>query len=385
MEKRVTLNNPYGDEKVIDACSIFGTMDRSGRCFSGHDVVTAIANMHDRGNGLGGGFAVYGCYPEFREWYALHVMFMDYGIREDVEGYLQGHFQLKLAEPIRTRPSRTVADPPQLWRYFVSTGDFTGSGQSADDYVVQQVMRINTRFPGTFVFSSGRDMGVFKGVGFPEDIAEFYCLDEYRGYIWTAHGRFPTNTPGWWGGAHPFNILDWTVVHNGEISSYGINRRYLESFGYRCTMETDTEVVAYALDLLLRRHRLPIELAARVLSAPLWSDIERSDPQRARLLRTLRQVYPSLLLNGPFSIIIAHAGEMIGLTDRIRLRPLTAATRGSLLYLSSEESAVRLVSPELDEVWTPLGGEPIIGRVWQGGADRESSIQGQTHSTGAAA
>ena len=385
MEKRVTLNNPYGDEKVIDACSIFGTMDRSGRCFSGHDVVTAIANMHDRGNGLGGGFAVYGCYPEFHEWYALHVMFMDYGIREDVEGYLQGHFQLKLAEPIRTRPSRTVADPPQLWRYFVSTGDFTGSGQSADDCVVQQVMRINTRFPGTFVFSSGRDMGVFKGVGFPEDIAEFYCLDEYRGYIWTAHGRFPTNTPGWWGGAHPFNILDWTVVHNGEISSYGINRRYLESFGYRCTMETDTEVVAYALDLLLRRHRLPIELAARVLSAPLWSDIERSDPPRARLLRTLRQVYPSLLLNGPFSIIIAHAGEMIGLTDRIRLRPLTAATRGSLLYLSSEESAVRLVSPELDEVWTPLGGEPIIGRVWQGGADRESSIQGQTHSTEAAA
>jgi glutamate synthase domain-containing protein 1 len=55
--------------------------------------------------------------------------------------------------------------------------------------------------------------------------------------------------PGWWGGAHPFNIFDWTVVHNGELSSYGINRRYLEMYGYKCTLQTDTEVLAYAFDL----------------------------------------------------------------------------------------------------------------------------------------
>jgi glutamate synthase domain-containing protein 1 len=54
------IQNPYGDDKVIDACSIFGAMDTSGRCFSGKGVIRAIANMHDRGNGLGGGFAVYG-------------------------------------------------------------------------------------------------------------------------------------------------------------------------------------------------------------------------------------------------------------------------------------------------------------------------------------
>jgi glutamate synthase domain-containing protein 1 len=376
MANETTLNNPYGDDKVIDACSIFGMMDRTGHCFSGEPVITAIANMHERGNGLGGGLAVYGCYPEFQDWYALHVMYMDYGAREDVEGYLQGHFHLHLAEPMPTRPSPTITDPPQLWRYFVSEDGYA-AGQSADDYVVQQVMRVNTRFDGTFVFSSGKNMGVFKGVGYPEEIAEFFGLDDYRGYIWTAHGRFPTNTPGWWGGAHPFNILDWTVVHNGEISSYGINRRYLESFGYRCTMETDTEVMAYAIDLLLRRHHLPIEIAARVLSAPLWDDIERAGDQQARLLRTLRQVYASLLMNGPFTVIIAHTGEMIGLTDRIRLRPLTAATHGSYLYLSSEESAIRLVAPELDRVWTPLGGEPIIGRVAPEGSAGADSVPGE--------
>lgn len=54
---------------------------------------------------------------------------------------------------------------------------------------------------------------------------------------------------------------------------------------------------------------------------------------------------------------------MIGLTDRIRLRPLTAAINGSRLYLASEEAPIRLISPQLERVWTPLGGEPVIGRL----------------------
>jgi hypothetical protein len=34
-----------------------------------------------------------------------------------------------------------------------------------------------------------------------------------------------------------------------------------------------------------------------------------------------------------------------------------------MLYLSSEESAIRLVSPELDRAWIPMGGEPVICRL----------------------
>ena len=85
--------------------------------------------------------------------------------------------------------------------------------------------------------------------------------------------------------------------------------------------------------------------------------------QEQKLLRTLRQVYGSLLLNGPFTVIIAHHGEMIGLTDRVRLRPLTVGTKDSMLYLSSEESAIRLICPDLDEAWIPAGGEPVVGSL----------------------
>jgi glutamate synthase domain-containing protein 1 len=123
--------------------------------------------------------------------------------------------------------------------------------------------------------------------------------------------------------------------------------------------------MAYAADFLMRRHSLPVEVAVKVLAPPLWDEIERMAPEEQALCRTLRQVYGALLMNGPFTIILAHEGEMIGLTDRLRLRPIVAATSGNLLYVSSEEAPIRLVNPDLDRVWSPAGGEPVIGRLGQ--------------------
>ena len=363
MKNLLHVNNTYRDDKVIDACSIFGAMDKSGRRFSGDGVIKAIANMHDRGNGLGGGFAIYGLYPEHADNYALHLMYLGNKDKQDTEEFLRDNFSVAWQEEVPTRPTAAIKNPPLVWRYFVDVPPTLPDNLSADDYVVVKVMEINTSPNDSFVFSSGKNMAVFKGVGFPEEIAEYFRLEHYQGYLWTSHGRFPTNTVAWWGGAHPFSILDWTVVHNGEISSYGINRRYLEQFGYKCTMQTDTEVIAYAVDLLMRRHNLPLEIAVKVLAAPFWDDIERMPEGERELMRALRQTYGSLLLNGPFAVIIAHNGEMIGLTDRIRLRPLTVGEKGDMLYLSSEESAIRLVSPDLDNAWTPTGGEPVIARL----------------------
>jgi len=357
------INNPYNDDKVIDACSIFGAMDTSGKRFSGKGVIKAIGNMHDRGNGLGGGFAVYGLYPEHADAYVFHIMYLSLQGKAETETFLRDNFNLIHHEEVPTRPLPEIINPPLVWRYFLEIDGHVLKNQSADDYIVDRVMTVNTMLSDSFVFSSGKDMAVFKGVGYPEEIASYFCLEQYEGYLWTAHGRFPTNTPGWWGGAHPFCILDWTVVHNGEISSYGINRRYLEQFGYHCTMQTDTEVIAYAIDLLMRKHHLPIEVVAKILAPPLWSDIKRAEPEEQKLLQVLRQVYSSLLLNGPFTVIIAHQGEMIGLTDRVRLRPLTVGEKDDILYLSSEESAIRLICPELDRTWIPVGGEPVIGRL----------------------
>ncbi len=361
------LENPYGDDKVFDACGIFGMMDTTGTRFSGHDVVTGLVNQTERGNGLGSGYAIYGCYPEHADCYAFHVMFTNPGNRPQVEARLKSEFVLVHAEEVPHHPTPELHDAPLIWRYFLRVDEQHPMVALLGEleYVVSRVMEINIAGMGAYIYSSGKNMGSFKGVGFPQQIADYFGVADYEGYIWTAHNRFPTNTPGWWGGAHPFGLLDWTVVHNGEISSYGANRRFLEMQGYHCTMTTDTEVMAYAADFLMRRHALPIELALKVLAPPLWDDIERMAPEEQALMRTVRQIYGGLLMNGPFTIILAHAGEMIGLTDRLRLRPIVAATSGSRLFVSSEEASIRLVQQDLDRVWSPVGGEPVIGRLGQ--------------------
>ncbi len=357
--------------KDICACSIFGAMNRDGERFSGAGVMKAIANMHVRGNGLGGGFAAYGIYPQYRDYYAFHIMFTGQSIeaklsaKKELDVFLGEGFDVVHDEEIPHRDESTVSDPPLVWRYFVLPNK---QGEDADlsdeDYIVKKIMFVNTAIENAYVFSSGKNMGCFKGVGYPEDIGEYFMLDRlYSAYTWTVHGRFPTNTQAWWGGAHPFSLLDTTVVHNGEISSYGTNRWYLEMYGYACTLQTDTEVIAYAADLLMRRQHLPIEVVAKILAPPIWNHIDRMNEKERKLLTALRMVYGPLLMNGPFAVIIGQTGRMIGLTDRIRLRPLTAATRGEMFYLSSEEASIRLISPQLDRVWTPNGGEPVIGEL----------------------
>jgi glutamate synthase domain-containing protein 1 len=153
-------NNKYGEDKVLDACGLFGMMDTSGKRFSAKDPVKAMINMHDRGNGLGAGFAVYGIYPEYKQYYALHIMYMDKIAKANTEEFLNDNFNVIFEEEIPTREAN-VWNPPILWRYFVEPKKPTMSTISLDDYVVDQVMRINTETGKSFVFSSGKDMGVF--------------------------------------------------------------------------------------------------------------------------------------------------------------------------------------------------------------------------------
>jgi len=360
-----TVENRYGDDKVYDACGLFGVMDVTGERFSGEGVVRAMSAMDERGNGLGSGYAVYGCYPDYADCYAFHVMYVDPDARQQVEALLHQRFRWVHDEEVPHGSAAGLMNPPLIWRYFLRVPEDETEREESEEseYVVDVTMEINTSALGAYVYASGKNVGVFKGVGLPGPIAEYFDVASYEGYLWTAHNRFPTNTPGWWGGAHPFGLLDWTVVHNGEVSSYGANRRYLEMQGYHCTMQTDTEVMAYAADFLMRRHKLPVEVAAKVLAPPLWVEIDRMEPRERRFYAALRQVYSGLLVNGPFTIIVAREGEMVGLTDRIRLRPLTAAVGGSRLYLSSEEAPIRLIEPDLDRVWTPVGGHPVVGRL----------------------
>lgn len=347
---------------IPSGCAISGIFNRKGKRIDGTKIIKSIALMHDRSNGLGGGFAAYGIYPKYKDYYAFHVMLDDEESKEQLECYLAQHFVVEKDEKIPTRKTENIHKAPLLWRYFVGVDEKKlDDGVGEEDHVVRQVMHVNSNIAGAFISSSGKNMGGFKGVGYPEDIAHYYKLDEYNAYLWTAHGRFPTNTPGWWGGAHPMTLLDWSVVHNGEISSYGINKRYLEMFGYKMELMTDTEVIAYLFDLLVRRHKLPIRVATAALAPPFWKDIDAMPAAQKQAYSALRMVYGGALMNGPFSILVGFRGGVIGLNDRIKLRPMMAAEKDDFLYMSSEEAGIRVIEPNPDKVWAPKAGTPVIG------------------------
>jgi len=341
-------------------CGIVGIISADGRMIDGGPIAEAIAIQRERGNGLGGGFAVYGCYEEHKEDYAFHVMYE--GDRNSAaiavaEDYLKKRMRITRSEEIPVYPSDRVPRGPYFKRYFLRPiEEFLSPDQSEQNYILETVMTLNM-MTDVFVVSSGKNMGVFKGMGYPEDIADYFRIEDYRGYMWTAHNRFPTNTPGWWGGAHPFTILDKAVVHNGEITSYGTNRRWLEMHGYYCLLRTDTEVIAYIYDKLTRQDNLPKEAACTVMAPALWDDIDRRNDDTQRVFR---QIYASAIVNGPFGIVITHSKGAIILNDRNKLRPLVCAWAGSTCYASSEECSIRLLSPKVDEIWSPRGGEPVF-------------------------
>ena len=355
-----------GQVRIPSGCAIAAVISKEGKKMSGEGIVSAMKPMHDRSNGLGGGFAGYGIYPEYRDFYALHLFFDSRDTRKKCEAFLKEYFEIVASELIPTRKLPEITDEPIIWRYFVSPLQSMLRSLQLDEreFVARAVMKINTGMAGAYVFSSGKNMGAFKAVGYPEDVGAFYRLEEYEGYSWTAHGRYPTNTPGWWGGAHPFTLLDWSVVHNGEISSYDANRRFIEMFGYKCTLQTDTEVITYVMDYLIRRQGLSLEDAASVVAAPFWSAIERErDNKKREKLMYLRKVFPSLLITGPFSIVLGFDGGLMALNDRLKLRSMVVGEKGDRVFVASEEAAIRAMEPAAEGLWSPAGGEPVIVRV----------------------
>ena len=68
---------------------------------SGKAIVDSIAVMHDRSNGLGGGFAGYGIYPEYKDYYALHVFYDTVQAKNACKDFLDRHFDIINLSKIR--------------------------------------------------------------------------------------------------------------------------------------------------------------------------------------------------------------------------------------------------------------------------------------------
>ena len=122
----------------------------------------SISYMHDRSNGLGGGFAGYGIYPEYKDQYAFHLFYDNEEAKNATESFLERHFDVYDINRIQTRQNRNITNIPLIWRYFVDPKDskLEQSALTEEEFVARCVININDKIDGAYVFSSGKNMGV---------------------------------------------------------------------------------------------------------------------------------------------------------------------------------------------------------------------------------
>ena len=131
-------------------------------------------------------------------------------------------------------------------------------------------------------------------------------------------------------------------------------------YGYKCNLQTHTEVITYIIDFLLRKQGLSLEEAAKVIAAPFWSTIEGMSAEEREQAEYLRAAYSNLLITGPFSIILGFEGGLMALNDRLKLRSMVIGEKDDKVYMASVECAIRIIEPNLDKIWSPNGGQPVI-------------------------
>ncbi|WP_337860516.1 hypothetical protein [Ferroplasma sp.] len=191
------------------------------------------------------------------------------------------------------------------------------------------------------VYSLGTSLDIFKGVGYPDDIASEYNIYNMNADMWLAHTRQPTNSPGnlpYW--SHPFSSFNIAIVHNGDISSFGANREYLSSSGIKSFVGTDSEVISFIFKELLKKYDL-------ITTIKIMSD--KIDDKYTKYINR------GFVLDGPYTLVIGYDDGsdlyIIGMTDKTKLRPIILGEDENNYYIASEEKEIKLINKNA-EVWT---------------------------------
>ena len=77
-------------------------------------------------------------------------------------------------------------------------------------------------------------------------------------------------------------------------------------------------------------------------------------------------MFSSLLVTGPFSIVLGFDGGLMALNDRLKLRSMVVGEKNDKVFIASEEAAIRTMEPNAENTWSPAGGEPVIIKVKEG-------------------
>jgi glutamate synthase domain-containing protein 1/glutamate synthase domain-containing protein 3 len=397
--------------------------------FGGRHILSPCMQMHNRGNGKGGGIAATGLCPEdlsvsqreLEKDYLIQIALLDPTCRVAIERkYITPHFHVDQAGPIPTvedyRDIRGLeVKPPDVWRYFCrpkedALGSFMESlgwtddraSEAEDEFVFRNSFHINEEFYSSlgekraFVLSHGRDMFILKAVGYAEHVVRYYRLEDLRAHVWIGHQRYPTKGRVWHpGGAHPFIGLNEALVHNGDFANYHSVTEYLKQRGRAPQFLTDTEVAVLVFDLLNRTYRYPLEYIIEALAPTTELDFELLPAEKKPTYRAIRQTHIHGSPDGPWFFIIARTvperrtWQLIGITDTAMLRPQVFALHQgevSVGLIASEKQAIdatleslsrddERICPVADYYWNARGGSHTDGGAFIFSLTQEDGVQ----------
>ncbi len=417
-ETRKDFPRPFAADRIIKGedeggCGVTGFA--ASVPVSGKHIFQPSIQMHNRGNGKGGGIAAVGLDPEtlgvsqeiLDEDYLIQVAYLDPESRTQVEAqFITPVFKVDHAQRIPTMkdwrdlPGLEV-EPPVVWRYFVRVKAEvlqhfilshklygTPSRKVEDEFVAQNCYRLNQTFYASlgekkaFVMSQGRNMMILKIVGYAEEAALYYQLLDFKAHIWIAHQRYPTRGRVWHpGGAHPFAALNVALVHNGDFANYFAVSEYLSQRHFYPQFLTDTEVAVLTFDLWNRLYGYPLEYVIESMAPTTERDFDLLPPERQRLYRQLQTANIHGSPDGPWFFIIARNDpdqrkfELIGITDTSMLRPQVFALQDGEVQIGlicSEKQAIDATleslaaedprfCPVADLYWNARGGSATDG------------------------
>jgi len=381
----------------------------------GRHIYAPSRQMHNRGNGKGGGIAAVGLVPEqlgisrqvLDEHYMLHIALLDPNVRAEVEKeFITPHFDVAASTPLdKVDDWQAVGDlevkPPDVWRYFVrvkpkvldefvqKNGFQTMDRRAAEDeYVSQNSFKLNQEFYASlgkqraFVLSHGRNIMILKVVGYAEAIVKYYKIEDLCAHAWIAHQRYPTKGRVWHpGGAHPFAAMNMALVHNGDFANYHSVSEYLKQRNIYPQFLTDTEVSALLFDLLDRTYHYPLEYIIEALAPTTELDFDRLPEDKQRIYKAIQTTHIHGSPDGPWFFIIArnvareNKFQLIGITDTAMLRPqVFALSEGEVQVglIASEKQAIdatlrslhqedKRICPVADRYWNARGGSHTDG------------------------